>query len=155
MQLLYFVEREYPVSVQRLWSAWTDARELENWYSPVYLSVIPGSVISEPVLGGQWALGIDVSANGFNAYFWGRYEEVIEFKKLSHSLSYSQDQLEFQLREPTAESHNIVIEFEKLDESAWVKFSQFGEMDSEQVEASREGMESYLDNLEQYLENHD
>lgn len=26
---LYSVEREYPVSIDRLWKAWTDAAELE------------------------------------------------------------------------------------------------------------------------------
>lgn len=155
MDFLYSVEREYPVLVQRLWRAWTDASELQNWYSPVYLSVIPGSVTSDSVPGGQWALGVDVSENGFNAYFWGRYTEVAEFEKLCHSLSYSQDPLEFQLRDPSADFHNIVIEFESRGQSSWVKFSQFGEMEPDQAEASREGMESYLDNLEQYLENND
>jgi hypothetical protein len=36
-----------------------------------------------------------------------------------------------------------------------VRFSQFGEMEQEQAEASREGMESYFDNLNNYLENHE
>jgi hypothetical protein len=33
-----------------------------------------------------------------------------------------------------------------------VRFSQFGEMEQEQADASREGMESYFDNLSNYLE---
>jgi hypothetical protein len=35
-----------------------------------------------------------------------------------------------------------------------VRFSQFGEMDKEQADASKEGMESYFDNLNSYLEDH-
>ncbi len=151
MQPLYFVERQFPYPVQRLWRAWTDAQELENWYCPIYLNVIPGSVTSEAELGGIWAVGVDVSANGFNAYFWGTYQEVIENQKLVHDLNYSQDELEFAVREPGPYAHRIEIDFTGLGQSCKVRFSQFGEMDQEQAETSKEGMESYFDNLETFL----
>jgi hypothetical protein len=44
-----------------------------------------------------------------------------------------------------------VIDFEKRGKKSWVRFTQFGEMPDEQAEASRDGMNSYLDNLELYL----
>jgi uncharacterized protein YndB with AHSA1/START domain len=66
-------------------------------------------------------------------------------------LNYSQDELEFALREPREDAHRIEIDFTKDDAGTTVRFSQFGEMDQEQAEASREGMESYFDNLEVYL----
>lgn len=152
MNLLYFVEREFSYPVSRLWSAWTNPEELENWYCPTFLSVIPGSVTNEPVIGGTWAVAVDVSANGFNAYFWGSYKEVVENEKLVHDLCYSQDELEFAVREPQPQSHLIQIDFSDLGNGCSVKFSQFGEMDKEQAEASREGMESYFDNLEKHLQ---
>ena len=151
MQPLYFVERQFSHPVERLWRAWTDAQELENWYCPIYLNVIPGSVTSAAEVGGIWAVGVDVSANGFNAYFWGTYQEVIENQKLVHDLNYSQDELEFALREPGPYAHRIEIDFTGLGQSCKVRFSQFGEMDQEQAEASKEGMESYFDNLETFL----
>ena len=151
MKFLYSVEREYPVPVQRTWQAWTNAAELEKWYSPVFLKVIPGSATSEAVVGGTWAIAVDVSENGFNAYFWGTYSEVDLHLKLVHDLNYSQDKLEFALREPSPEAHRIEIDFTKTAGGTLVRFSQFGEMEKEQAEASREGMESYLDNLESYL----
>lgn len=153
MQPLYFVDREYPVSVERLWTAWTEPAQLEQWYSPVFLSVVPQSAVSETRVGGQWAIAVDVSANGFNAYFWGRYSEVEEHKKLVHTLCYSQDEAEFIARSDDAPAHQIVIDFEDRGSSSWVRFSQFGEMPAEQAEASREGMESYLENLSNYLAN--
>ena len=152
MQPLYFVEREFKHPISRLWRAWTNAQELEAWYCPVYLGVIPGSAISEPVVGGRWAIAVDVSPNGFNAYFWGTYKEVIENQKLVHELNYSQDELEFALQEPQPDAHLIQIDFLALDDGCKVKFSQLGEMDSEQAEASKEGIESYFDNLEAFLE---
>ena len=151
MQPLYFVERTFPFPVERLWSAWTKSAELEKWYCPVFLKVIPGSATSEAIVGGRWAIAVDVSENGFNAYFWGTYSEVNLHQKLVHDLNYSQDELEFALREPGAEAHRIEIDFTKTNGGTVVRFSQFGEMEQEQAEASRDGMESYFDNLESFL----
>jgi uncharacterized protein YndB with AHSA1/START domain len=155
MPPLYFVERTFKYPVERLWRAWTQSYELEKWYSPVFLRVIPGSATSEAVVGGTWAIAVDVSENGFNAYFWGKYSQVETNLKLVHDLNYSQDELEFALREPSPEAHRIEIDFTKTDGGTVVRFSQFGEMEQEQAEASREGMESYFDNLNNYLENHE
>jgi uncharacterized protein YndB with AHSA1/START domain len=151
MRPLYFVERTFKFPVERLWRAWTDASELEKWYSPVFLKVIPGSATSEAEVGGTWAIAVDVSDNGFNAYFWGTYSVVELYQKLVHDLNYSQDELEFALREPGAEAHRIEIDFTKIEAGTLVRFSQFGEMDKEQADASKEGMESYFDNLESFL----
>jgi uncharacterized protein YndB with AHSA1/START domain len=155
MQPLYFVERTFKYPVERLWSAWTQSHELEKWYSPVFLKAIPGSATSEAEVGGTWAIAVDVSENGFNAYFWGTYSEVELHKKLVHDLNYSQDELEFALREPGQDAHRIEIDFSITEAGTLVRFSQFGEMEQEQAEASREGMESYFDNLNNYLEDHE
>jgi uncharacterized protein YndB with AHSA1/START domain len=155
MRLLYFVERKFSFPVERLWQAWTKSEELEQWYCPTFLTVIPGSATSEPVIGGTWAVGVDVSANGFNAYFWGRYQEVVRHQKLVHDMNYSQDELEFALREPGTDAHRIEIDFQDTEGSTLVRFSQFGEMDQEQADASREGMESYFDNLEKFLDSNE
>jgi uncharacterized protein YndB with AHSA1/START domain len=151
MQPLYFVEREFEFPVSRLWSAWTIPAELENWYCPVFLTVVPGSVTSDAVVGGTWAVAVDVSANGFNAYFWGKYEVVELNKKLVHDLNYSQDELEFALAEPQPTAHRIEIDFVENKAGCSVRFSQFGQMDPTQVDATREGMESYFDNLSVHL----
>lgn len=150
---LYFVEREYPVDIDTLWSAWTSVDQLEQWYSPTDLSVVPGSVVTENQVGGRWAVAVDVTAHGFNAYFWGRYSEFESKKKLVHTLCYSQDEQEFLERDDNAPAHTIVIDFEERDGKSWCKFTQFGEMPAEQVEMSRQGMLSYFDNLEKFLAN--
>jgi uncharacterized protein YndB with AHSA1/START domain len=152
---LYFVEREYPVDIAKLWSAWVEADQLQKWYSPQVLEVVPDSATSEAVVGGTWAIAIDVSVNGFNAYFWGKYTEVKFQEKLVHTMFYSQDELEFNLRGDDQPHHVIEIDFEARGNKSWVRFSQFGQMDAEQAEASKDGMESYLDNLSSFLEKHD
>jgi len=148
---LYFVEREYSVDIDTLWNAWTSVEALEQWYCPTQLSVVPGSVVSENFVGGRWAVGVDVSAHGFNAYFWGRYSEFEFQKKLVHTLCYSQEEDEFRARDDNAPAHTIVIDFEDRHGKAWCKFTQFGEMPAEQAEMSRQGMISYFDNLENFL----
>lgn len=151
MEPLYFVERSFSYPVDRVWRAWTDAQELEKWYCPVFLEVVPGSATSDLRLGGSWAIAVDVSANGFNAYFWGTYQNIELHKNITHDLCYSQDELEFALRQAQPDAHKITIDFEDLGSECRVKFSQFGQMEQEQAEASKEGMESYFDNLETYL----
>jgi uncharacterized protein YndB with AHSA1/START domain len=152
---LYFVEREYPVDIAKLWSAWVEADQLQKWYSPQVLEVVPDSATSEAVVGGTWAIAIDVSVNGFNAYFWGKYTEVKFQEKLVHTMFYSQDELEFNLRGDDQPHHVIEIDFEARGNKSWVRFSQFGQMDAEQAEASKDGMESHFDNLSTFLEKHD
>jgi uncharacterized protein YndB with AHSA1/START domain len=150
---LYFVEREYPVSLPTLWKAWVEADQLQKWYSPEVLDTVPNSATSDAVVGGDWAIAIDVSVNGFNAYFWGKYTEVKFQEKLVHTMNYSQDELEFNLRGEDQAQHVIEIDFAARGENSWVRFTQFGSMDPEQAEATRDGMESYFNSLQKYLEN--
>jgi len=151
MNKLYSVEREYPVAVKALWDAWMDADALQNWYSPTDLKVVPGSVVSENVVGGWWTVGVDVSQFGFNAYFFGTYSELSENKRIVHSMNYTQDAAEFAARVITPDAHTIQIDFEDRGASSWVSFTQFGELPADQAEGAKAGMESYFDNLGIYL----
>ena len=151
MKKLYSVEREYPVTVSKLWSAWMEADALQLWYSPTDLSVVPGSVVSEPIVGGWWTVGVDVSQFGFNAYFFGTYSELEENKRIIHSMNYTQDLAEFEARVITPDAHTIEIDFEDRGQSSLVRFTQIGELPEEQSEGAKAGMESYFDNLGIYL----
>jgi uncharacterized protein YndB with AHSA1/START domain len=148
---LYAVEREFPVSVDTMWLAWTDAVALESWYSPTMLSVVPGTVVSEPRVGGWWTVGVDVPENGFVAYFFGQYTEVAEHVRLVHTLFYTQDAVAFEARDVSGELHRINIDFESRGDSTWAKFSQFGDLTVEEAQGAQAGMESYFDNLEAFL----
>lgn len=148
---LYSVEREYPYPIEKLWAAWTDAAALEQWYSPTDLSVVPGSVVSDAVVGGWWTVAVDVTVHGFNAYFYGRYTVVDPLIQLEHRLAYTQSAEEFAARDESAPSHRIVIDFEERGHLTWVRFSQFGELPEGQAEQAQAGMESYFNSLEAYL----
>ncbi len=149
--LAYSVERAFPVDVDRMWRAWTDADALEQWYAPTDLHVVPGSVVSEAVEGGRWAVAVDASAYGHIAYFWGRYTEIVPGARLVHGLSYSQDEADFLARDDDAPRHDIVIDMEGRDGGTWVRFAQYGEMPAEQAAMAQAGMESYFDSLALHL----
>lgn len=148
---LYSVEREYPVSLETLWTAWVDAAALEDWYHPTDLAVLPGSVTSDATVGGWWTVAVAVPAFGFNAYFFGRYTEVESHRRLVHNLSYTQDADEFAARDEDAPRHVVAVDFEPRADGAWVRFSQYGEMPAEQVPQTKAGMESYFDSLDEFL----
>ena len=148
---LYSVEREYPVSIGDLWSAWTDPKKLEAWYFPTALKSVPGATESELRLGGLWACGVDVAEFGFVAYFYGKYTKIEHEKLIEHTLHYTQSKEEFQIKDFETESHLIVLDFEDRGESSWVKFSQYGELPEGQAAQAQAGMESYLDSLSNFL----
>jgi uncharacterized protein YndB with AHSA1/START domain len=148
---LYSVEREYPVSIGDLWSAWTDPKKLEAWYFPTALKSVPGATESELRVGGLWACGVDVAEFGFVAYFYGKYTKIEHEKLIEHTLHYTQSKEEFQTKDFETESHLIVLDFEDRGESSWVKFSQYGELPEGQAAQAQAGMESYLDSLSNFL----
>lgn len=148
---LYSVEREYPVSVEKLWQAWTDATDLETWYHPTDLGSTTGATVSELVVGGLWSCGVDVPDHGFTAYFFGKYTKIEENELLEHTMHYTTSPEEFAAKDFATESHLIRIEIEDRGSSSWSKFSQFGELPEGQVEMAQAGMHSYLESLAQFL----
>jgi len=148
---LYSVEREYPVSIDRLWKAWTDASDLESWYYPTDLSSTKGATVSELRVGGLWSCGVEVPEQGFAAYFFGQYTKIVLNELIEHTLDYTTSAEEFAKKDFSTESHLIRIEFEDRGTSAWSKFSQFGELPEGQAEMAQAGMNSYLESLAQYL----
>ena len=148
---LYTVEREFAVPVDRLWRAWTDPADLEQWYSPVGLSVVPGSVTSVPEVDGAWTAAVDVPEHGIVAWFFGRYTEVDPGRRFAHTLHYTQDRAELDARDESSPHHVVSVDFEPRGDASWARWSQFGEMPAEQVAATKAGMESYFDSLEAFL----
>ena len=150
---LYSVEREYPVSIDRLWKAWTDAAELESWYFPTDLSATKGATVSELKIDGLWACGVEVPAHGFTAYFFGKYTKIVNHELLEHTLHYTTSVEEFAKKDFSTESHLIRVEFKDRGSSSWSKFSQFGELPEGQAEMAQAGMNSYLESLARFLAN--
>jgi uncharacterized protein YndB with AHSA1/START domain len=148
---LYSVEREFPVPVRTLWSAWTEAEKLEAWYFPTDLNSVKGTTVSDMKVGGLWTCAVDVPEHNFVAYFFGKYLTIQEFEKIEHTLHYTQSKEEFEAKNFDTESHLVVLDFEDRGKNSWVKFSQFGVLPDGEAEQAQAGMESYLDSLSNFL----
>lgn len=148
---LYSVEREFDIPVEVLWDAWVDPVALEAWYHPADLTCVPGSVVSDPIDDGAWAVAVDVPDYGFVAYFYGRYTGVFPHAQLEHTMHYTRSAEEFALRDEATAYHLVRVEFDNRGMRSWVKFSQFGEMPEGEAVRAQEGMESYFDSLERFL----
>lgn len=148
---LYSVEREYDVDLDTLWAAWTKADQLEQWYHPTDLSVVPGTVTSDMEIDGMWTVAVDVPQYDFVAYFFGKYTTIEPQTRIEHTMSYTQSLEEFEQRDLETPFHKVVIELEARGEKSWAKFSQFGELPEDQIPATQAGMTSYFDSLELFL----
>ncbi len=148
---LYSVEREYPVPIERLWEAWTDAAALEAWYHPTDLRCLPGSVTSDATVGGGWAVSVDVPQHGLVAYFNGVYTRVEAGRMLEHSMHYTQSAEEFAMKDLSTPAHRVVVDFEPRAGGTWVRITQFGEPPEGEAPRAKAGMESYFDLLGAHL----
>ena len=149
---LYSVEREYTQPMSRIWEAWTDAQQLEDWYHPTVLKNVVGSSVSEPVVGGNWAIAVDVPEHNMQSCFWGQYTAVEEGKLIEHTMFYTQDPAEFAAKDLSGEFAKIVVDFEERPTGSWVRFTQYGELPEEHIPLAKAGMESYFQSLADYLD---
>lgn len=148
---LYSVEREFPVSLERLFLSWTDPSELESWYHPVGLHSVVGSTASQLHIGGLWSCGVDVQVHNFAAYFFGKYTKLVKNELIEHTMHYTESAEVFKAKDFNTPSHEIVINFESRGANSWVKFAQYGEIPEGQEAQAQAGMESYLDSLGAFL----
>ena len=149
--LAYSVEREFDITVPVMWEAWTDAQALASWYHPTDLLLVPGSVVSDPVVGGWWTVAVDVPEWNAVSCFYGRYTALEPRRRIEHTMHYTQDLAEFAARDEATDFHRIVIDMEERGTRTWVRFAQFGDMPEAQAAMAAAGMESYLDSLGAYL----
>jgi uncharacterized protein YndB with AHSA1/START domain len=148
---LYSVEREYSQPMSRIWEAWTDPVQLQAWYHPTDLTNVPESSVSDPVVGGGWAIAVDVPEFGFQSCFWGTYTSIEPHKRLEHTMFYSEDPAEFAAKDMSGDFAKIVVDFEERPTGSWVRFSQYGELPEEHIPLAKAGMDSYFQSLADYL----
>lgn len=152
LSLLYSVQREFNVSIDKLWHAWTDSSALESWHHPVGMSCVPGATQSELKIGGLWSYAVQVPGRESISYFFGKYSLVQENLRFEHSMHYTESKDAFEDKDFNTPAHHISVEFEARGEKSWSKFSQYGEAPKEQVVMMAQGMESYFDSLEDFLQ---
>lgn len=153
-QPAYSVERAYPVSMEKLWHAWTNGAALEAWYHGVEHRCVPGSVTGDAATGAIWSVGIDVPQYNVQVFFYGTYTSVTPQTQLVHTMHYTEKADEFAIKDMNTPAHRVVVDFAQRPEGAWVRFAQYGDMPAEQIPLVTAGMQSYFDSLGNYLATH-
>lgn len=148
---LYSVDREFNVSIDKLWHAWTDASALEAWHHPVGMSCVTGATESDMKIGGLWSYAVQVPGRESISYFFGKYTSVAVNSGFEHSMHYTESRDEFALKDFNTPAHRISVDFESRGEKSWAKFSQFGQAPEAQVAMMAKGIESYFESLEEFL----
>ena len=148
---LYSVEREFNVSIDKLWHAWTDTHALEAWHHPAGMSCLSGATQSEMKIRGLWTYAVQAPGRESISYFFGKYSLIQENLKFEHSMHYTESKDEFELKDFNTSAHQISVEFEARGEKSWSKFSQYGEAPQAQVALMTRGIESYFDSLGEFL----
>mgnify|MGYP006268425067 CR=1 FL=1 len=150
-RILYTVEREFNVPVDRLFAAWAEADQLAAWYGPVGFSSPRDSVTMDPNLGGRWSATVVVPIDGSKHHFFGEILEITINEKMIYSMLYTNDDAEFALRDLSGPAHRVELFFEARGDKSWMSFTQIGDLPEGQDERAKEGMESYFDSLETFL----
>jgi uncharacterized protein YndB with AHSA1/START domain len=151
MEPAYSVERTYPVSMDRLWHAWTNGAALETWYHGVDHRCVPGSVTGDAAVGAIWSVGIHVPQYNVTVYFYGTYATVTPQTQIVHSMHYTESAEAFAVKDMTTPAHRVVVDFAHKPDGAWVRFAQYGDLPAEQIPLAKAGMGSYFDSLGQFL----
>jgi hypothetical protein len=115
------------------------------------MTCLPGATQSELVVGGIWSYAVQVPGRESVSYFFGKYSEIIDEVKFTHSMHYTESAEDFKAMDFTSPAHEITVEFATRGENSWSKFSQFGQAPAEQVALMARGIESYFDSLGSYL----
>ena len=95
---LYSVKREFNVSIDKLWHAWTDAPALSAWHHPVGMSCVPGATQSEMKIGGLWTYAVQLPGRESISYFYGKYSLIQENLRFEHSMHYQNLRMHLNLK---------------------------------------------------------
>jgi uncharacterized protein YndB with AHSA1/START domain len=147
----YEVVRTFRSSVRAVWGAWTDHGQLAAWYHPVGMSVLPGSVTSDPVLGGRFSATVVVPADGSEHRFTGNYAVVEPTSQLAYTLFY-EGPMGVATDMPGSRGCEIVtLTFRETPGGTELRYRQDGFLPAEQRPMAQAGMESYFDSLAAHL----
>ncbi|MCF2493095.1 SRPBCC family protein [Dyadobacter chenhuakuii] len=133
------IERQFNVSVEELFKAWTEAEHLKQWWHPMGASLT--DVKNELKEGG--AVEYYVGDSGLE--ITGTYSEVVPNEKLAYSWVWNMSD------EGSESGYKLDITFSPDGEGSKLKVVQEGFSGPEFLKPHEEGWEKGLDDLESYL----
>jgi uncharacterized protein YndB with AHSA1/START domain len=136
------LKRTFPAPRERVFRAWTDARELARWFapSPEYSTKVPELELK---VGGKYK--VEMHHKGGNVHsVGGTYREIKPPEKLVFTWRWEND--------PSASESLVTIEFLDWGPSTEVQLSHERLPNAEQREKHAQGWNGCLAQLEQYVQ---
>ena len=140
------LSKEFPVTAERLYQAWTSPEELKNWWHPMGNELT--SVTNELEEGGMVRYEFKTGESDDNIKIEGKYETVRPAEQLVYSWIW---QLPHQ---PVGNGdYKLNIRFEPAGDGSRLHVAQENFGSEEAVQPHKEGWEKALEELEAYLKN--
>jgi uncharacterized protein YndB with AHSA1/START domain len=135
------VRRTFPAPRERVFRAWTDAKELARWFAPSaeYSTQVPELDLK---VGGKYR--VEMHHKGGNVHrVGGTYREIKPPEKIVFTWSWERD--------PAARDSLVTVEFRDLGASTEILLTHEQLPDAEQRGKHEQGWNGCLDQLAQYL----
>lgn len=138
------ISKEFPVSPERLYQAWTNPEDLKQWWHPMGNKLV--SVENDLRQGGNVRYTFNTGSSSEDIEITGTYDQVQPNKALDYSWIW---QLPHQ---PIGNGdYKLHIRFEPAGEGSRIDVQQENFGSEEAVQPHREGWERSLDDLKSYL----
>jgi uncharacterized protein YndB with AHSA1/START domain len=140
-----YVQKDFSVSRDRLFDAWTKEEELKKWWHPMGNQL--ERVVNELKDGGQVRYEFTNSEGGHPVTVEGVYKEVQNKEKLVYTWNWS-------LTDDTIRNAEFLlhIEFLEQEQGSRLQVAQENFSDEESMQPHREGWDKALQELKNYLE---
>lgn len=138
--------KEFNVPVETLYSAWTEAEQLKQWWKPMKMNL--ADVVNDLNEGGEILYKFE-GESGTKLTIKGSYEQVQPGEKLVYTWNWElpDDKLNSQ--------YKLEVSFKGTESGSSIHIVQVEEADQEAVKPKEGGWDHELDNLASYLENGD
>lgn len=134
------VTKQFPVSPQKLYQAWTGPEQLKQWWKPMGNKLV--EVINDLKEGGT----VSYTCNDDSLTISGKYEEVRENEKLVYSWNW-------QFKEDVVKNaaYKLTVQFEGKESGSAIYIIQERVLNEVTTSANEEGWDKGLSDLEAFL----
>lgn len=142
----FAIHRTFAASPDEIWSAWTDADAVAQWWHPPGASTPRESVEIDAKVGGHYIYTMVNDASGDSVVTGGIYQEVVPSERLAFTWGYPDGD--------PADTPIVSITLEEVDGSTSMTFDLRGVDGTKGDGYYYDGWEGVLVSLEGYLDSH-
>ena len=149
------ITRIFDAPVERVWKAWTEPKEVKNWWGPKYFT---SPVIKIDLREGGTSLYCMRSPEGQDYWSTGVYKEIVPFKRIVSTDSFADKEgnivpaSKYGIEEDWPLELLVTVTFERQEGKTKFKLRHEGIPEGENRDLTEAGWNESLDKLSEYLE---